>query len=257
MAPKWIGIGSVVFVVAILSTGAMAQSGCTSVLISMASCLNYIQGSDSTPPTSCCTSLANVVQNQPQCLCTIVNGGGGSLGVSINQTRALGLPTTCNVKTPPVSRCNAANGPAMSPVGSPANSPYGSPTSPTSPSVSGNSSTPSNSCCNQLGTVVRSQPQCLCQVINGGGSNLGLNINQTQALALPTSCNVRTAPVSRCNAASPSGSPTPSSPNTNQGGGSKTIPSTGDGTSDATSDILAVPVLLFLVFLASYVSNMV
>ncbi|KAL3812595.1 hypothetical protein ACJIZ3_013863 [Penstemon smallii] len=122
--------------------------------------------------------------------------------------------------------------------------------------ITGNSSTPSTSCCTQLGTVVRSQPQCLCQVINGGGSNLGLNINQTQALALPTACNIQTPPVSRCNAASPSGSTTPSSPNTNLDG-SKTIPSTGDGTSDATSDILAVPVLLFLVFLASYVSNMV
>ncbi|KAL0367360.1 UNVERIFIED_CONTAM: hypothetical protein Sradi_3626100 [Sesamum radiatum] len=65
--------------------------------------------------------------------------------------------------------------------------------------ISGNSSTPSSTCCTQLGTVVRSQPQCLCQVLNGGGSNLGLNINQTQALALPKACNVQTPPTSLCN----------------------------------------------------------
>ncbi|KAK4434039.1 hypothetical protein Salat_0566600 [Sesamum alatum] len=122
--------------------------------------------------------------------------------------------------------------------------------------ISGNSSTPSSACCTQLGTVVRSQPQCLCQVLNGGGSNLGLNINQTQALALPKACNVQTPPTSLCNAASPSGSPasTPNTPNTNSGSGSKTVPSSsGDGTSDATSTKLTVSVLFFLVFVASYV----
>lgn len=65
--------------------------------------------------------------------------------------------------------------------------------------ITGNSSTPSSSCCSQLATVVRSQPQCLCQVLNGGASSLGMNINQTQALALPGACNVQTQPVSRCN----------------------------------------------------------
>ncbi|KAG8370229.1 hypothetical protein BUALT_Bualt14G0095300 [Buddleja alternifolia] len=123
--------------------------------------------------------------------------------------------------------------------------------------ISGNSSTPSSGCCTQLRTVVGSQPQCLCQVLNGGGSNLGLNINQTQALALPRACNVQTPDVSRCNAASPSGSPSssPDSPNTNSGSGSKTVPSsTGDGSSDATSNKLAVSTLFFLLFVASYVS---
>ncbi|KAI3459404.1 hypothetical protein Pfo_016067 [Paulownia fortunei] len=123
--------------------------------------------------------------------------------------------------------------------------------------ISGNSSAPSAACCTQLGTVVRSQPQCLCQVLNGGGSNLGLNINQTQALALPKACNVQTPPATQCNAASPSGSPgsTQNSPNTNSGGGSKTVPSSGDGSSDATSTRLTVSVLFFLVFTASYVST--
>ncbi|GFP86532.1 non-specific lipid-transfer protein-like protein at2g13820 [Phtheirospermum japonicum] len=65
--------------------------------------------------------------------------------------------------------------------------------------ISGSSSTPSSACCTQLGTVVRAQPRCLCQVLNGGGSNLGLNINKTQALALPHACRVQTPPTSQCN----------------------------------------------------------
>ncbi|KAI3511546.1 hypothetical protein L1887_18701 [Cichorium endivia] len=95
---------------AALYGGATAQSsGCTSVLISLSPCLNYISGNTSTPSSGCCSQLASVVQSQPQCLCQVLNGGGSSLGLSINQTQALALPEACNVQTPPTSRCNAAS----------------------------------------------------------------------------------------------------------------------------------------------------
>lgn len=64
--------------------------------------------------------------------------------------------------------------------------------------ISGNSSTPSQSCCSRLSTVVDSQPQCLCSLLKGGASNFGIVVNQTLALALPGACNVQTPPVSRC-----------------------------------------------------------
>ncbi|CAI9762645.1 unnamed protein product [Fraxinus pennsylvanica] len=125
--------------------------------------------------------------------------------------------------------------------------------------ISGNSSTPSTGCCTQLASVVQSQPQCLCQVLNGGGSSLGLNINQTQAMAMPKACNVQTPPVSQCNAAgSPAASPDalPNSPNANPSeGGSKTVPTTGDGSSDATSTKLGASLLFSLLFIASYMST--
>lgn len=90
--------------------GSMAQSGCTSVLIGMAPCLNYVTGSSKTPSSSCCSSLANVVKSQPQCLCTALDGSTlATLGIRINKNIALGLPQACNVKTPPVSRCNGIN----------------------------------------------------------------------------------------------------------------------------------------------------
>ncbi|KAA8548657.1 hypothetical protein F0562_000341 [Nyssa sinensis] len=127
--------------------------------------------------------------------------------------------------------------------------------------ISGNSSTPSSGCCTQLATVVRSQPQCLCEVLNGGGSSLGLNINQTQALALPGACNVQTPPTSRCNAASPadspagtSDSPTTTTTTTPSGTGSKTVPSTESGSSDGSSIKLTIPLHFFLLFIASYAS---
>ncbi|XP_049373024.1 non-specific lipid transfer protein GPI-anchored 5-like [Solanum verrucosum] len=113
-----------------ISRGAMAQSNCMNAFLSMYSCLSYVTGSTpKTPPSSsCCSALSGVLQSQPRCLCTIANGGGSSLGVQINQTLALALPAACNLKTPPVSRCYAGNGPAMSPIsrGSPVGSPEGS-----------------------------------------------------------------------------------------------------------------------------------
>ena len=99
-------IGLALVLLTLLWHGAAAQSGCTSVLIGLSPCLNYITGNSSTPSSSCCSQLANVAQSQPNCLCAAVNNGGAGLGIAINKTLALGLPEECNVKTPPVSQCN-------------------------------------------------------------------------------------------------------------------------------------------------------
>ncbi|KAD5803682.1 hypothetical protein E3N88_15042 [Mikania micrantha] len=120
-----------VITMAAICQGATAQSsGCTSVLISLSPCLNYISGNTSTPSSGCCTQLASVVRSQPQCLCQVLNGGGSSLGLTINQTQALELPKACNVQTPPASQCNAAS-PTNSPSGTlPPSSSPGNPSSP-------------------------------------------------------------------------------------------------------------------------------
>ncbi|ESW15266.1 hypothetical protein PHAVU_007G058500 [Phaseolus vulgaris] len=110
--------------------------------------------------------------------------------------------------------------------------------------ISGNSSTPSSGCCSQLTSVVSSQPQCLCEVLNGGASSFGITINQTQALALPTACNVQTPSITQCKAAA---SPTAESPNSNSPGtGSTNVPTTDNGSSGANSVKFSIPVL-FLV----------
>lgn len=66
--------------------------------------------------------------------------------------------------------------------------------------ITENSSIPSSGCCSQLASVVGSQPQCLCEVVNGGASSIAasLNINQTRAFALPATCNVQTPPINAC-----------------------------------------------------------
>lgn len=58
--------------------------------------------------------------------------------------------------------------------------------------IAGNASTASSGCCTQLASVIQLQPQCLCQVFNGTGSFMGINLNQIQASELPKVCNVQT-----------------------------------------------------------------
>lgn len=109
MAHREMATSLALIVVSMLWAGAMAQSSCTNVLISMSPCLNYITGNTSTPSSQCCTQLSSVVRSSPQCLCEVLKGGGSSLGININQTQALALPGACNVQTPPISRCNGKN----------------------------------------------------------------------------------------------------------------------------------------------------
>ncbi|XP_010938128.1 non-specific lipid transfer protein GPI-anchored 15 [Elaeis guineensis] len=131
MAARGLCVSLAAILVAMLWMGASAQSSsCTSALVNLSPCLNYITGNESTPSSSCCSQLASVVQSEPQCLCTVLNGGASSLGITINQTQALALPGACKVQTPPVSQCSANGGPA------------GSPTSPTIPSGGGSKNVP-------------------------------------------------------------------------------------------------------------------
>ncbi|XP_024167846.1 non-specific lipid transfer protein GPI-anchored 5 isoform X1 [Rosa chinensis] len=119
MAFKGIELGLALVLVIMLLGRATAQSSCTSTLASLAPCLNYVTGNSSTPSSSCCSQLSIVVQSSPQCLCSLLNGGGSTLGITINQTLALSLPGACNVKTPPVSQCKSANGPTTSSASTP------------------------------------------------------------------------------------------------------------------------------------------
>ncbi|CAL9076977.1 unnamed protein product [Musa acuminata var. zebrina] len=108
MAKSLMMMGFVMALVTVLPGLASAQSGCTAVILGLAPCLSYITGNSSTPSSSCCTQLARVVKSRPACLCSVLNGGASSLGITINQTRALAMPGACKVQTPPVSACSGS-----------------------------------------------------------------------------------------------------------------------------------------------------
>ncbi|KAL5197243.1 hypothetical protein ABZP36_000755 [Zizania latifolia] len=135
----WIVAAAVVAAAALSPGGVSAQSSsaCTQTLLSMSPCLNYLTGNETTPSASCCSKLADVVKSQPECLCVALNADTAALGLSVNRTRALGLPDECKVKTPPVSNCKNTAAPT-SPVGqTPSPAGTGSKATPATPVGSG------------------------------------------------------------------------------------------------------------------------
>ncbi|KAJ3705648.1 hypothetical protein LUZ61_009353 [Rhynchospora tenuis] len=176
MAQRTLAMGFLALaILTMMFANSSAQSGCTTTIISMASCLGYISGNSSTPSASCCSALSTVVKNNPQCLCAVLAGGASSLGVTINNTKALEMPAACKVQTPPVSDCNKVNGaPAEAPAATPATpapkesttpaapAPKTSetPATPSTPSVtpagSGSKATPSTGTTSESSGVVKS-----------------------------------------------------------------------------------------------------
>ncbi|XP_010256111.1 PREDICTED: non-specific lipid-transfer protein-like protein At2g13820 [Nelumbo nucifera] len=138
MDPGVIEMGLVMALVSMLCKGTGPQLGCTTVILSLAPCLSYIMGNSSTPSSWCCSQLFSVIQSQPGCLCSVLNGGAASLGVTVNPAVALALPGACSViQTPVISNFNSSAVPATSGASPPSSSSSnGTPDSKTTPSVS-------------------------------------------------------------------------------------------------------------------------
>ncbi|CAJ2630209.1 unnamed protein product [Trifolium pratense] len=113
MAQLKMNMSLVLVILALLYAGASAQPDCMNELVGLSPCLDYVTGNSSTPTSTCCIQLASVVKSQPICLCLIVDDdSGSSLGIKVNHTLALALPSVCNVQTPPPSLCKTADSPA-------------------------------------------------------------------------------------------------------------------------------------------------
>lgn len=97
-----------------VGTGCTAQSGCSNNMISgLSSCITYLRGNSTRPLPACCTSLANIQQSQPECICPMLsnNGASATLGIAINRTLAMAMPATCKLTTPHCDgTCRSRNG---------------------------------------------------------------------------------------------------------------------------------------------------
>lgn len=94
---------------ALLVAGAAGQtSNCTSATSTLTPCLTYVAGSDPAPSFLCCTGIALLNTNNPDCLCQVVAQlNNGSITPGVNVTRAYALPDACGVTV------NTANCPAF------------------------------------------------------------------------------------------------------------------------------------------------
>lgn len=78
---------------------------CGDELVGLATCLPYVSGESKTPPIDCCAGLKQVLHKSPECICLLVKDRNDpSLGLKINATLALTLPSQCHAPAN-VSHC--------------------------------------------------------------------------------------------------------------------------------------------------------
>ncbi|XP_031279068.1 protein YLS3 [Pistacia vera] len=102
---------------AALSQGPATQTpptitNCASRLLPLSPCAPFVQGTTQSPAQMCCINLKQIYNQQPACLCLLLNGTTLS-NMPINSTLALQLPVLCGLE---------ANGSACSGVPAPAGS---------------------------------------------------------------------------------------------------------------------------------------
>ncbi|KAK2996144.1 hypothetical protein RJ639_036015 [Escallonia herrerae] len=93
---------------------------CSTVILNMADCLSFVTN-DSTlkkPQGACCSGLKTVLKTNAECLCEAFKNS-AQLGVTLNVTKALTLPTVCHLSAPSVSNCGLSLGPGAAPALSP------------------------------------------------------------------------------------------------------------------------------------------
>ncbi|KAK9056064.1 hypothetical protein SSX86_027151 [Deinandra increscens subsp. villosa] len=70
---------------------------CTEQLVGLATCLPYVGGNAKSPTPDCCSGLKQVLNTNKKCLCVVINDRNDpDLGLTINVTLALGLPSVCH-----------------------------------------------------------------------------------------------------------------------------------------------------------------
>lgn len=74
------------------------EKTCADQLTSLGACIPYVSGSAPKPTPQCCEDTKKVKNSQPKCLCVLIKESTDpSLGLPINTTLALKMPTACNI----------------------------------------------------------------------------------------------------------------------------------------------------------------
>ncbi|CAA2987719.1 YLS3 [Olea europaea subsp. europaea] len=97
MEAKYVCISFFILFGFVRSDIAKDRDQCANQLVGLATCLPYVGGEAKAPTLDCCTGLKQVLHTSPECICILVKDRNDpSLGLKINATLALGLPTRCH-----------------------------------------------------------------------------------------------------------------------------------------------------------------
>ncbi|XP_010544520.1 PREDICTED: protein YLS3-like [Tarenaya hassleriana] len=94
-----------VFLVGSSGDKAQDKEECTQELVGLATCLTYVQGQAKAPTPDCCSGLRQVLKTNKKCLCELIRDRNDpDLGLQINVSLALGLPSVCHAAAD-VTKC--------------------------------------------------------------------------------------------------------------------------------------------------------
>ncbi|KAI4301229.1 hypothetical protein L6164_034526 [Bauhinia variegata] len=90
-----------------LASGQLSTPCTTSMISTFTPCANFITGSSnngSTPSSSCCDSLKDLMKSSTACACMVISA---NVPIPLNRTLALSLPQACNMNGVPL-QCQGA-----------------------------------------------------------------------------------------------------------------------------------------------------
>ncbi|XP_040950227.1 non-specific lipid transfer protein GPI-anchored 11 isoform X1 [Gossypium hirsutum] len=82
---------------------------CSTIIYDMIDCVLFLSG-DSTedkPTTACCSGFKIVLETNVKCFCEALKSS-AELGADVNLTKAVMLPSACEVSASPMNKCNLA-----------------------------------------------------------------------------------------------------------------------------------------------------
>lgn len=74
------------------------MADCGTRLLPLVPCAPFVQGTATSPAQSCCDGLIQLNNQQPACLCLLLNNSDALSSFPINSTLALELPLLCNLQ---------------------------------------------------------------------------------------------------------------------------------------------------------------
>ncbi|KAI3982717.1 hypothetical protein MKX01_010200 [Papaver californicum] len=81
------------------------EKDCADQLTTLAACIPYVSGTAKAPSKQCCEDTQKVKDAKPKCLCVLIKESTDpSMGLPINTTLALKMPSACNIDAKP-SEC--------------------------------------------------------------------------------------------------------------------------------------------------------
>ncbi|KAK9268588.1 hypothetical protein L1049_000342 [Liquidambar formosana] len=90
-------------VMASLAAAAMAtmaddEKDCADQLANLAACIPFVSGTAKKPSPQCCEDTQKVKSTKPKCLCVLIKESTDpSMGLPVNTTLALQMPSACNI----------------------------------------------------------------------------------------------------------------------------------------------------------------